>query len=238
MKKIIRLTEGDLVRMVKRIVNESRTIDGRQAKSEHKYITTLISYLDESGVLGNIDYTNRFAIPLDDTRNGRLPFQEMANKISEKINKPFNDVIEGLKQVGNIRKKDAQLSSSPLVYRGNSGLENLYEILSNLLFQVLNINVDNEDNNSVDNEVTNYWGRGTGPSYEEVERKKREDRKFQETKKNIEDALNNFSLEHSIKLLGGEDRLDSYLKEYKPLGLLSFDDLVEYKGGYEEDDEY
>ena len=235
MKKVIRLTESDLVRIVKKVIRESRTIDGRQAKSEHNYITTLISYLDESGVLGNIDYTNRFAIPLDDERNDRLPFKEMANKISEKINIPFKDVIEGLKNVGNIRKKDDKLSSSPLVYRGNSGLENLHEILNDLLFGVLKINVDDE---VLNNNVVNHYGRGTGPSYDEVERKKREERKFQETKKDLENTLNEFSLTHLIKLFGGEDRLASYLIKYKPLGFKYIDDLAEYKGGYEEDDEY
>ena len=59
---------------------------------------------------------------------------------------------------------------------------------------------------------------------------------FEETKSGMERSINNFSLEHLIRLYNGENQIDSIFKKYKPLGLLSFDDLIDYKGGYEEDE--
>ena len=43
-------------------------------------------------------------------------------------------------------------------------------------------------------------------------------------------------LDHLIKLLGGERHLDSLLSQYKPFGLSSLDDLIDYKGGYPEEE--
>jgi hypothetical protein len=36
--------------------------------------------------------------------------------------------------------------------------------------------------------------------------------------------------------LGGERHLDSLLSQYKPFGLSSLDDLIDYKGGYPEEE--
>jgi hypothetical protein len=41
-----------------------------------------------------------------------------------------------------------------------------------------------------------------------------------------------------IQLLGGEDSAERILRRYKPLGLESLDDLIEYKGGYPEEEDY
>lgn len=41
-----------------------------------------------------------------------------------------------------------------------------------------------------------------------------------------------------IELLGGEDSAERILRRYKPLGLESLDDLIEYKGGYPEEEDY
>ena len=76
----------------------------------------------------------------------------------------------------------------------------------------------------------NYERRGNGQIVQ------RDKLNFEETKSGMERSINKFSLEHLIRLYNGENQIDSIFKKYKPLGLLSFDDLVDYKGGYEEDE--
>ena len=51
--------------------------------------------------------------------------------------------------------------------------------------------------------------------------------------------IQNRDLETILTLLGDEEyHVERFLKELKPLGITTYDELVAYKEGYEEEDEY
>ncbi len=52
----------------------------------------------------------------------------------------------------------------------------------------------------------------------------------------LEHVINKYGLNKIIKLYGGEDMTEKYLRGYKPLGITSLDELIKYKGGYPEDE--
>ena len=52
----------------------------------------------------------------------------------------------------------------------------------------------------------------------------------------LEHVINTRDLNIIIRLLGGEDKVELYLSRYKPLGITSVDELIDYKGGYPEEE--
>jgi len=63
------------------------------------------------------------------------------------------------------------------------------------------------------------------------------DKNFKYNKSGLERTIERIdSVEKIIKLLGGEDFTDKNLRYYKPLGLTSVDELIDYKGGYTEEE--
>ena len=63
------------------------------------------------------------------------------------------------------------------------------------------------------------------------------DKKFKHNKSVLEKTIERFdNVEKIIKVLGGEDFTNKFLRYYKPLGLTSVDELIDYKGGYPEDE--
>jgi len=63
------------------------------------------------------------------------------------------------------------------------------------------------------------------------------DKKFKHNKSVLEKTIERFdNVEKIIKVLGGEDFTNKFLRYYKPLGLTSVDELIDNKGGYPEDE--
>ena len=171
MKRIVRLTESDLVRIVKRIVKESEDE----------------VYDDNDDLIGHYDVgPDR----LDSARF--IPNQKGTEK--------------GHSMGGNTPERSYRKP------RPDSGMRRS----------------NDRRYNDMDMNEDNYERRGNGQIVQ------RDKLNFEETKSGMERSINNFSLEHLIRLYNGENQINSIFKKYKPLGLLSFDDLVDYK----EEDEY
>jgi hypothetical protein len=65
----------------------------------------------------------------------------------------------------------------------------------------------------------------------------RKDNRFQYNKSGLERTIKRIDrVEKIIKLLGDEDSAGRNLKYYRPLGITSVDELIDYKGGYTEEE--
>ena len=134
-------------------VEESRMVTGAQAQSERQYLNQLIDKLKTNDILRvyiEKGEQSRFAIPHDPDKQGNHPYLILADEISKNINKPKEEVIKGLENIGVLKKKDKDLASSPIVYSSKSGLDNFSELIGDLLFKELGLDVsDNELNESI-----------------------------------------------------------------------------------------
>jgi hypothetical protein len=67
--------------------------------------------------------------------------------------------------------------------------------------------------------------------------KSKKDKEFDMERKQYELLIKKYDNPDTIiRLLGGKRDAEKYLSHYKPLGITSVDELIEYKGGYPEDE--
>jgi len=88
-------------------------------------------------------------------------------------------------------------------------------------------------------ERMNYDDMNENDDYDDDYTRERsfKDKNFKYNKSGLERTIERFdNVEKIIKLLGGEDFTDKSLRYYKPLGLTSVDELIDYKGGYTEEE--
>lgn len=138
-------------------LNESVVKDGYQSWAENFYIKNLIKFLLKAEIIYKYienGEESRFSIPLDDNQKNH-PFLKMADDISKLINLPNDKVVDGLKKVGTIRKRDKEIMNSPIIYSGKMGLENVYEVLNDLVFKELSNGIDSEKAKEI---VSKYKG--------------------------------------------------------------------------------
>jgi len=185
MRKVVRLTESDLVRIVKRVIKENNAPERNVIDFE----------------TGKMVGTHQYGVGF------------VANKIGERMGYESHptSIPDGTKMERN--------ELAPTEMRNRRDKDDFAQ-LRNRRYDDMN---ENED-------YYERWGNG-----QIVQRDKLN---FEQTKAAMEETIDDFSLEKLNLLLGGENHIDSIFKKYKPLGLLSFDDLVDYKGGYDEEDEY
>ena len=95
-------------------VEESRMVTGAQAQSERQYLNQLIDKLKTNDILKvyiEKGEQNRFTIPYDPDKQGNHPYLILADEISKSIEKPKEEVIKGLENIGVLKKKDEDLAS-------------------------------------------------------------------------------------------------------------------------------
>ena len=194
MKKVIRLTESDLMRIVKRVIKENnapgkhvRDIETGKLVGTHK---------DGVGFTVNeIGERMGYESDPDGIPNG--------TKMGYNDNFPIRMNSMFRSQIRTVPSKMGRPQMPPRRMHDN-----------------LNEN-DFEDERPIDREA----------AYKE--------REFLRRKTSLENIIQNRDLETILTLLGDEEyHVERFLKELKPFGITTYDELVAYKEGYEEEDEY
>ena len=189
MKKVIRLTESDLMRIDKRVIKENN--------APERYVRDV-----ETGkMVGTHQYGVGFTV----------------NKIGERMGYESDPVSipDGTKMEDNdnspMRMGRSQIRTAPSKM-GRGEMPRRYNGLNENDF---------EDEEPIDREA----------AYQQ--------RQLQKRKASLENMIQNRDLETILTLLGDEEyHVERFLKELKPLGITTYDELVAYKEGYEEEDEY
>jgi len=187
MRKVVRLTESDLVRIVKRVIRESEDE----------------VYDDNDDLIGHYSFdkdrldTARFIPNQKGTEKGH---SMGANTPERSYKKPSRD-----SGMGRLMAKDdfARLRPERMKNRRDE--------------------FDLNENDDYDDDYTREMSF--------------KDKKFKHNKSVLEKTIERFdNVEKIIKVFGGEDFTDKFMRYYKPLGLTSVDELIDYKGGYPEDE--
>ena len=140
-----KLTKMKNIKTFGTFIYESRMMNGIQAWVFNFQINHLIENLKKNDILR--DYIergeqSRFFIPMDD-KLGYHPYLILIDEISKDINKPTDAVKKALQQIGQLKKKDSALASSPTIYSDISGLRNFKELMGELFYE-LGLNVDED----------------------------------------------------------------------------------------------
>ena len=204
MRKVVRLTESDLVRIVKRVIRESEDE----------------VYDDNDDLIGHYSLdkdrldTARFIPNQKGTEKGH---SMGANTPERSYKKPGRD--SGMERL--MAKDDfARLRPERMRDRSDEIDLNEDEESSNKKFQ-----------SSLWKKYDFLPHPDETPrkiTSRELIKMERFDREVAQ----IENTLNELSLPNIIKLLGGKDMLSSFLRRYEPLGIKSLNDLIEFKTSF------
>jgi len=213
MRKVVRLTESDLVRIVKRVIRESEDE----------------VYDDNNDLIGhyNVGPDRLDSARFIPNQKGTEKGHSMGSNTPEiSYKKPGRDSgMERLMAKDDFARLRPERMKPERMKPERMNPERMNpERMNNRRYDDLNEN----DDDDYDDDYTRE--------------RSFKDKNFKYNKSGLERTIGRFSLEHLIRLYGGENQIDSTLKKYRPFastdnkGLLSFDDLVDYKGGYEEDE--
>ena len=209
MRKVVRLTESDLVRIVKRVIRESEDE----------------VYDDNDDLIGHYSLdkdrldTARFIPNQKGTEKGH---SMGANTPERSYKKPGRD--SGMER---LMAKDDFARLRPERIKPERMRDRSDEI---------DLNEDEESSNK--KFQSSLWKKYDFlPHPDETPRKitSREliqMERFDREVAQIENTLNELSLPNIIKLLGGKDMLSSFLRRYEPLGIKSLNDLIEFKTSF------
>ena len=87
---------------------------------------------------------------LNKTTKDPTPFEILVDEISKELNKTTKDVTNALGEIGQLKKKDSALASSPFIYSDISGLRNFKELMHELFYE-LGLNVDEDTAKKIHN---------------------------------------------------------------------------------------
>jgi hypothetical protein len=187
MRKVVRITELDLVRIVKRVIKENNAPERNVIDVE----------------TGKMVGTHQYGVGF------------VANKIGERMGYESHptSIPDGTKMERN--------ELAPTEMRNRRDKDDFAQLRNRRNEFDLNENDDYDDD--YDDDYTREMSF--------------KDKKFKHNKSVLEKTIERFdNVEKIIKVLGGEDFTDKFLRYYKPLGLTSVDELIDYKGGYPEDE--